>query len=124
MKKLAYLFGLLAGTLCAVNTRPHQHPMPNQSHKILDLQPIGYGSVGHINDHYGLDLQSTYDKFPELVSNNGNGDLHAINYEPFIPLIIYLLQQEMRMRMALEQIVEEQTRKIEQFSRMIDCMSE
>lgn len=67
--------------------------MPNQTHKIGQLQPVIYNSShGSNNVRYGLDLQLMAQYYPELVLTDSQGNPLIINYAALIPILIQQIQ--------------------------------
>lgn len=69
-----------------------QHPMPDQTHKIDELQPIVSTKVPGGTLQYGLDLASTAAIYPELVLKDAQGHPISVNLLAFIPILIQQIQ--------------------------------
>lgn len=105
MKKILCLLVLVCHMVCAnngngegsENLRPGQYPMPDQSANVSQLQPVFYSS-----ENAGLDLKSTYQTYPGLVANDGQGNYYGVNYSGLVAILVQVVQNLIRRVQNLE----------------------
>lgn len=116
MKKLIYIFFLAPVIIHAINKDYQEHEMPDQTPKVLALNPVIKQFNPDGSNHYGLDWKSVAAVYPELVIYDAQGNIISINLVALIPIIISQIQQLQQDTRNQKILVEEQSRKIAELS--------
>ena len=116
MKKLILTFFLVPAIINAINKDYHEYEMPNQTYKVLALNPVIKQFNPDGSSHYGLDWKSLSQVYPELAIYDEQGNVISVNNVALIPIIIAQIQQLQIDNQNQKSLIQEQNRKIEELS--------